>query len=390
MQANLGPQAQGLVQKLAAASRYLQAAAFHINKAGPQINQQVLAEVIRNLQWFVQSGNNALKPTTTKKAGRASATLANLRKAQRIACQINRVCGSQDWYIGVRVVNDRRGIALGIGAATEPPRRLRGSLEGIPVVLEGPGGRMVRVRQEGNRRLRLALRMVAAEVAEELGETGRVALKGPMTTPLDHPEEMLLQEIENYPAGVPIQDIEDKKLLRSLINKGYLEVYPGNKVRSLGRAARRLAADGLGIDPEEEKALKHHQRLVKRVYNHIKNSKRLSGSVRYLARKLGINFNDLVRVIGQLIVEGKIEMTKKKKFKLLPEPHTPVPGMKDRFSATNSVFGIDRGRSDKRVDQLLSQSNYQLNMNEDVDGTKYMRDIRERPSKIMPDPTSPN
>jgi hypothetical protein len=192
---------------------------------------------------------------------------------------------------------------------------------------------------------------------------------------------------------VPIQSIEDKRLLNSLIQKGYLEVYPGNKVRSLGVAAARVAAEELGIDPGAEKALKHHQRLVKRVHNHIKNSKRLSGSVRYLARKLGINFNDLVRVIGQLIVEGKIELTKKKKFKPLPEPHTPVPGMEDRFSSTNSVFGIDRGRSDKRVDQLLSQSNYQLNMYEHRDGDDAVverRDIRERPSKIMPDPTQPN
>lgn len=159
------------------------------------------------------------------------------------------------------------------------------------------------------------------------------------------------------------------------------------------RLAMKLAAEvaeGMGVDPEAERALKQHQRLVKKVYNHIKNSKRLSGSVRYLARKLGINFNDLVRVIGQLIVEGKIEMTKKKKFKLLPEPHTPIPGMEDRFSSTNSVFGIDRGRSDKRVDQLLSQSNFQLNLEEPADAWHRERDIRERPSKLMPDPTQPN
>ena len=315
LQANLGtkdPKTQGLFQRLATASRFLQAAAGVLSQAGPQLNQQVLAEVIKNLNGFVQTGNDALKSTTTKQSRRASATLANLRKAQRIARQIHRVCGSQDWYLGVRVINDRNGIGLGVGAAEPPPRSLKGSLGGIPVVLEGPGARALQAQREAQKHLRLA-RKLAQEVAEEME-----------------------------------------------------------------------------IDPETQKALKHHQRLVRRVYNHIKNSTRLSGSVRYLARKLGMDFGDLVKVIGQLIVEGKIEMTKKKKFRLLPEPHTPVPGMADKFASTNSVFGIDRGRSDKRVDQLLSQSVYQLNMNEPADAYHKQRDVREVPSKIMPDPTQPN
>lgn len=311
-QANLGSQAKGLIQRLGNASRYLQAAAMIIHQAGPQVNRQVLAEVQRNLQWFTQT----LESMTKKQARRAYATLANLRKAQRIARQINRVCADQDWYIGVRVINDRDGIGLGIGAADVPPRSLRASVGGIPVALEGPGARRLQQRRDAQKHLSLARNLVA-EVAAEV-------------------------------------------------------------------------AEGMDVDPEAEKALKHHQRLVKRVYNHIKNSARLSGSVRYLARKLGIDFADLVKVIGQLIVEGKIEMTKKKKFKLLPEPHTPIPGMQDKIASTNSVFGIDRGRSDKRVDQLLSQSNFQLNMNEPADAWHKERDIRERPSKIFPDPTQPN
>jgi hypothetical protein len=67
--------------------------------------------------------------------------------------------------------------------------------------------------------------------------------------------------------------------------------------------------------------------------------------------------------------------------------------MAGKFAATNSVFGIDRGRSDKRVDQLLSTSVYQLNMDEHTDGSDgavERRDIRERPSLLMPDPTQPN
>jgi hypothetical protein len=318
---NLGAQGQGLYQRLMGAYNFLRAASVVLKQAGNQMNQQALQEVSKNLNGFVHTAHDVLDSTTIKQAKRrASATLDNLHKAQKIARQIHRVCGGQEWYLGVRVVNDREGIGLGVGAAEPPPRGLRSSVGGIPVVLEGPGARALRAQQEGQRRLRLARNLVA-EVA--------------------------------------------------------------------GEVAKEVAHE-MGIDPEAERALKHHQRLVKRVYNHIRKSKRLSGSVRYLARKLGINFNDLVRVIGQLIVEGKIELTKKKKFKPLPEPHTPVPGMKDRFSATNSVFGIDRGRSDKRVDQLLSQSVYQLNMNEPADATHKERDIRERPSNIMPDPTQPN
>jgi hypothetical protein len=316
IKANLGtedPRTKGLYLKLMRASNFLNAAAGIFYQAGPQISQQILANAVKSLNGFIQTAQDALNSMTTKKSSRrASATLDNLKRAKKIAHQIHRTFEGEDWFLGVRTINDRYGIALGIVAAEVPPRPLRGSLKGIPVVLEGPGARMVRERQEGQRRLRLAMRL-AAEVAE-----------------------------------------------------------------------------GLGVDPGEERALKHHQRLVKRVYNHIKNSKRLSGSVRYLSRKLGLSFDELVKVIGTLIVQGKIEMTKKKKFRLLPEPHTPVPGMVDKLASTNSVFGIDRGRSDRRVDQLLSQSNYQLNLNEDVDGTKYTRDIRERPSKIMPDPTQPN
>jgi len=315
VQINLGNQGHGLYQKLTRASSFLKAASAVLAQAGPQVNKQVLAEVIKNLNGFTQTATDALNSTKTKQARRAHATLANLRKAQRIAHQINRACGDQDWYIGVRVINDRAGIGLGVGAAGVPPRSLRASLGGIPVALEGPGARMVRAQREGQKHIRLA-RKLAQEVA-----------------------------------------------------------------------------DGMGIDPEAERALKHHQKLVKRVYNHIKNSSRLSGSVRYLARKLGIDYGDLVKVIGQLIVEGKIDLTKKKKFKLLPEPHTPVPGMSEKFAATNSVFGIDRGRSDKRVDQLLSTSVYQLNTDEHTDGSDAAverRDIRERPSKLMPDPTQPN
>jgi hypothetical protein len=280
------------------------------------MNQHALHEVTKNLDGFLKTAHEALDSTTKQARRRAAATLDNLRKAQRIARQIDRTCGEQAWFLGVRVINDRDGIGLGIGAGDIPPRSLRASLEGIPVALEGPGARLIQARQERQKRLRLA-RSLVAEIAEEV-------------------------------------------------------------------------AGGMDIDPEAEKELKRHQRLVKRVYNHIKNSSRLSGSVRYLARKLGIDFADLVKVIGQLIVEGKIEMTKKKKFKLLPEPHTPVPGMADKFASTNSVFGIDRGRSDRRVDQLLSQSNFQLNMNEPADATHRQRDIRERPSKIFPDPTQPN
>jgi hypothetical protein len=321
IQANLGtkdPKAQPLYQKLITASRFLRAASAILSKAGPQINQQVLAEVIKNLNGFIQAGNDVVNSTTMKKAGRrASATLDNLRKAQRIASQVHRVCSGQDWYMGVRVVNDRDGIGLGVGARDVPPRPLRASLGGIPVFLEGEGARVLEAQREGWKHIRLA--------------------------------------------------------------------------RKLGQGV----SEGLGIevDSEAEKAFRNHQRLVKRVYNHLKNSKRLSGSVRYLARKLGIDFNDLVRVIGQLIVEGKIELTKKKKFRLLPEPHTPVPGFSEKAASTNSVFGIDRGRSDKRVDQLLSNSLYQLNINEHTDGSDaavQRRDIREKPSKIMPDPLMPN
>jgi hypothetical protein len=319
VKANLGlqdPRVQTLYRKLMAASHFLKIASTVLGRAGNQMNRQVLAEVTKNLNEFIRNGQGALDSTTTKQARRAFATLANLRKAQKIARQIDRTLEEQDWYLGVRVINDRNGIGLGIGAAEVPSRSLRASMGGIPVFLEGPGAQELRVRQAGQKHLRLAHSLVA-QVAEQV-------------------------------------------------------------------------AHELDVDPEAEKALKHHQRLVKRVYNHIKNSKRLSGSVRYLARKLGIDFHDLVKVIGQLIVEGKIEMTKKKKFRLLPEPHTPIPGMETKFASTNSVFGIDRGRSDKRVDQLLSQSNFQLNMNEPADATHRQRDIRERPSKLMPDPTMPN
>jgi hypothetical protein len=314
---NLGtkiPQAQALYRQLMAGYTLLQ-------KAAAGVNENALQEIIANLNQFVRIGNAMLQSTKPKQSSRrASATLDNLRKAQRLARQIHRTCEDQDWYLGTRVINDKYGIGLGIGARDIPPRSLRSSLGGIPVILEGPGGRKREARQKDQKHLRLARNLCA---------TG------------------------------------------------------------LHRVAQEVA-EGLGVDTEAEKALKHHQRLVKRVYNHIKNSKRLSGSVRYLSRKLGIDFNDLVRVIGQLIVEGKIEMTKKKKFKPLPEPHTPVPGMESKFASTNSVFGIDRGRSDKRVDQLLSQSNFQLNMNEPADATHRERDIREKHSKIMPDPTMPN
>jgi hypothetical protein len=137
-----------------------------------------------------------------------------------------------------------------------------------------------------------------------------------------------------------------------------------------------------------EKELRRHERLVKRVYNHITSRKRLYGSFRYLARKLGLHPNDLVRVIGQLIVEGKISINKNKKFEPLPPPHKPVPTLMNRSS--HSLYGIDRGSvGDKRVDQLMSHSPAQFNLGEgDIE---RKRDIRERPhSKFMPNPTDPN
>jgi hypothetical protein len=303
-----------LLQRLQVSYEYLRGAADMLTKSGNRVDARVINGVVGQLDEFSKHAHAILESMPRRQARRkmASATLTNLRKAQRIARQIDRAYEDEDWFLGVRVINGRGGIGLGIGAVSEPPRRLRGSLDGIPLILEGIGARMVQARHEGQKRLRLARRL-AAEVAE-----------------------------------------------------------------------------GLGIDPEEERALKHHQKLVKKVYNHIRNNKRLFGSVKYMSRKMGIAFDDLVRVIGQLIVEGKIQMTKKKKFKPLEPPHTPIPGMDGKFASTNSVFGIDRGRSDKRVDQLLSQSNYQLNMDEHEDDIKHGIDWRDRPSKLMPDPTQPN
>lgn len=100
--------------------------------------------------------------------------------------------------------------------------------------------------------------------------------------------------------------------------------YPG-EVRRLGIQARvsqvkesRKANDDLHpqFSPLE---VSRHKKLADRVYRFLLKRKRPYSSVKYLARKLGINPYDLARALGRLVVEGRIDMTNKKFRPLLSE-----------------------------------------------------------------------
>ena len=59
------------------------------------------------------------------------------------------------------------------------------------------------------------------------------ALRGPIGVPISPAEQMVLNELEDHPGGAPIKMIKDHNALDSLMQKGYVETYPGGKVRTL-------------------------------------------------------------------------------------------------------------------------------------------------------------
>jgi hypothetical protein len=65
------------------------------------------------------------------------------------------------------------------------------------------------------------------------------ALRGPLTVPLTDEEWTVLKELEDQPRAVPISTIKDRQALKSLLKKGYVESYPGGKIRALGIVSSR-------------------------------------------------------------------------------------------------------------------------------------------------------
>jgi hypothetical protein len=161
--------------------------------------------------------------------------------------------------------------------------------------------------------------------------------------------------------------------------------WPVQTVRTASRKSRRWVAEVFDppvteVDPDEQEHREHEER-VRRVYKHLLEHRRAYSSVKYLASVLGMDPHQLSRALGELMVQGKIDITNKK-FKPVPPQREKVKRV--HLNATTSMFRKDQGNW-RHDDQLQTTSPAQFQVFSSPE-----EELADSSSRIMPDPLYPN
>jgi hypothetical protein len=345
-------------------------------------------------------GGGGMPPMASR---RAQATLANLHKAQRIVAGLSRKYGSEGWFRDARVVNDRFGVGIAVRLRSLPGRRLRASLEGIPVYW-----------QPGNRRM-----------AGVMGSGYFVDPKGKIVDAGDLHADHMRNDPETYQGrDDPETMVEEGWIRARVLNKQFsIDArggMSGDQLWALQKIAREYRSPDLIVSvlvndyhryeisckeflemerpgeikrgrrasakpegPKEES----HEDLVNRVYKYILSRKRHFSSPKYLALKLrkdlGIKVSvpKLVKAIGELMAQDLIDFSARK-FKPVIAPVKPKEDLV-AIRNSQSLYRLDKGNW-RHNDNLDSTMNTEI-LTQDAPEEK-----NNAYSRVMPDPTSPN